>query len=99
MFIVDMTQNMISAGTQQLIVWFTQVLPQVFLFLILLNAITSLIGRRRVEHLAVRCGSNAFLRYMVLPFLAAVVLGNPMAISMGRYLPEEYKPAYFANVR
>ena len=36
MFIVDMTQNMISAGTQQLIVWFTQVLPQVFLFLILL---------------------------------------------------------------
>ena len=98
MFIVDMTQNMISAGTQQLIVWFTQVLPQVFLFLILLNAITSLIGRRRVEHLAVRCGSNAFLRYMVLPFLAAVVLGNPMAISMGRYLPEEYKPAYFASV-
>ena len=98
MFIVDMTQNMISAGTQQLIVWFTQVLPQVFLFLILLNAITSLIGRRRVEHLAVRCGSNAFLRYMVLPFLAAVVLGNPMAISIGRYLPEEYKPAYFASV-
>ena len=34
---------------------------------------------------------------MVLPFLSAVVLGNPMAISMGRYLPERYKPAYFAS--
>ena len=75
----------------------TQLLPKVFLFLILLNAVTSLIGRSRVERLAAKCGSNVFLRYLVLPFLPAVVLGNPMAISMGRYLPERYKPAYFAS--
>ena len=58
---------------------------------------TRLIGRARVEKLAARCGSNSLLRYLVLPFLSAVVLGNPMAISMGRYLPEKYKPAYFAS--
>ena len=98
MFIADGIQNMVSAGTSQLIVWVTQVLPQVFLFLILLNAITRMIGQVQVERLAQRCGSNPFLRYLVLPFLSAIVLGNPMAISMGRYLPEEYKPAFFSSV-
>ena len=98
MFIADGIQNIISAGTQQLILWISQVLPQVFLFLILLNAITRMIGQARVERLALRCGSNPFLRYLLLPFLAAIVLGNPMAVSMGRYLPEEYKPAFFASV-
>ena len=80
MFIADGIQNIISAGTQQLILWISQVLPQVFLFLILLNAITRMIGQARVERLALRCGSNPFLRYLVLPFLSAIVLGNPMAV-------------------
>ena len=97
MFLIDALQNIISAGTQQLQTWVTDLLPQVFLFLILLNAVTRLIGRARVERLAARCGSNSLLRYLVLPFLSAVVLGNPMAISMGRYLPERCKPAYFAS--
>ncbi len=98
MFIADGIQNIVSAGTQQLILWVTQILPQVFLFLILLNSITRLIGQARVERLALQCGSNPFLRYLVLPFLSAIVLGNPMAVSMGRYLPEEYKPGFFASV-
>lgn len=97
MFLIDVVQEMVNTGAQQLITWVTQLLPKIFLFLILLNALTSLIGRSRVERLAAKCGSNALLRYMVLPFLSAVVLGNPMAISMGRYLPERYKPAYFAS--
>jgi len=97
MFLIDSIQGMIEAGAQQLIQWVTQLLPKVFLFLILLNSVTRLIGRARVEKLAARCGSNSLLRYLVLPFLSAVVLGNPMAISMGRYLPEKYKPAYFAS--
>ena len=97
MILVNSIQGMTDAGAQQLLAWVTELLPKTFLFLILLNAVTGLIGRARVERLAARCGSNAFLRYMVLPFLSAVVLGNPLAISMGRYLPERYKPAYFAS--
>ena len=97
MFLIDSIQSMTEAGAQQLLTWITQLLPKVFLFLILLNGVTRLIGRARVEKLAARCGSNSLLRYLVLPFLSAVVLGNPMAISMGRYLPEKYKPAYFAS--
>ena len=97
MFFVNLFSNIIDAGTLQLVQWVTQLLPQIFLFLILLNAVTRLVGRSRVERLAVRCGSNPLLRYLVLPFFFAFILGNPMAISMGRYLPEEYKPAYFAS--
>ena len=97
MVLINSIQGIIYAGAQQLISWVTGLLPTLFLFLILLNAATSLIGRARVERLAAKCGSNPFLRYMLLPFLSAVVLGNPMAISMGRYLPERYKPAYFAS--
>ena len=83
MILINTVQDMVETGAYQLLTWVTQFLPKVFLFLILLNALTSLIGRSRVERLAARCGSNALLRYMVLPFLSAVVLGNPMAISMG----------------
>lgn len=97
MFLIDSIQGMVDAGANQLLLWITEFLPKVFLFLILLNGLTAMIGRRRVERLAAKCGSNPLLRYMVLPFLSAVVLGNPMAISMGRYLPERYKPAYFAS--
>ena len=97
MILINSIQKIVEAGAQQLISWVTGLLPELFLFLILLNAVTSLIGRARVERLAAKCGSNAILRYMLLPFLSAVVLGNPMAISMGRYLPERYKPAYFAS--
>ncbi len=98
MFLTDIIRNIITAASDQLIEWVSNMLPQVFLFLIFMNAVTRMIGRSRVERLAVRCGSNCILRYMVLPFLSAVVLGNPMAVSMGRYLPEKYKPAYFASV-
>ena len=90
MILMNIIQNIVDAGTQQLIMWITELLPKLFLFWILLNAATSLIGRSRVERLAAKCGSNALLRYMLLPFLSAIVLGNPMAISMGRYLPERY---------
>ena len=97
MVLINSIQGIIDAGARQLISWVTGLLPELFLFLILLNAVTSLIGRARVERLAAKCGANPLLRYMLFPFLSAVVLGNPMAISMGRYLPERYKPAYFAS--
>ena len=49
MFLTNLIQNIVSAGTDQLLTWMTQLLPQVFLFLIFMNAVTSMIGRARVE--------------------------------------------------
>ena len=38
---------------------------------------------------------NVFGRYLVLPVLAVMFLGNPMCYSFGRFVDEKYKPAYF----
>lgn len=35
------------------------------------------------------------VRYVVLPFLSVFFLTNPMAYTMGRFLPEKYKPAFY----
>jgi PTS system glucitol/sorbitol-specific IIC component len=32
---------------------------------------------------------------MILPFLAVFFLTNPMAYTMGRFLPERFKPAFY----
>ena len=34
---------------------------------------------------------------MVLPFVSAFMLGNPMALSMGKFMPERLKPSYYAS--
>jgi PTS system glucitol/sorbitol-specific IIC component len=35
------------------------------------------------------------LRYLALPFLAVFFLTNPMCYTMGRFLPESKKPAFY----
>jgi len=35
------------------------------------------------------------IRYVVLPFLSVFFLTNPMAYTMGKFLPEKYKPAFY----
>ena len=42
-------------------------------------------------------GGIACLIHGVLPFLSAFMLGNPMALSMGKFLPEYMKPSYYAS--
>ena len=40
MFLIESIQSMTEAGAQQLLTWITQLLPKVFLFLILLLIIS-----------------------------------------------------------
>jgi PTS system glucitol/sorbitol-specific IIC component len=58
-----------------------------------------LIGPEKIENLGVKASQPGIqwypVRYMVLPFLAVFFLTNPMAYTMGRFLPEKYKPAFY----
>lgn len=35
---------------------------------------------------------------MVLPFVAAFVLGNPASFTLGKFMPEFYKPSFYASL-
>ena len=83
-------------GGEQFVSWVTGIIPTILMLMVLMNAIIAMIGEQRVEAIGKVCTSNPLLRYLVLPFLSAFMLGNPMALSMGKFMPEFYKPSYYA---
>lgn len=87
-----------NAGGEQFVSWVTGIIPTVLMLLVLMNSIISLVGQERVEKFAALCTANPLLRYWILPFVSAFMLGNPMALSMGKFMPEYYKPSFYASV-
>lgn len=75
------------------------ILPTLVVLLTAVNALVRLIGPEKIESLgraAAQPGIQWYpVRYMVLPFVAVFMLTNPMAYTMGRFLPERYKPAFY----
>ena len=89
--------NLFTLGGEQFMNWVTGIIPTILMLLVLMNALIALIGDKRVEKIAKFSTSNPILRYAVLPFISAFMLGNPMALSMGKFMPEFYKPSYYAS--
>lgn len=77
--------------------WMINLIPMILLVMIIMNTIALCIGEKRVRSLAMKANQNILIRYMLLPFLGAIVLCNPMALSLGKYVPEKHKPSYFAS--
>ncbi|HAJ73984.1 MAG TPA: PTS glucitol/sorbitol transporter subunit IIC [Lachnospiraceae bacterium] len=99
-FIVNLASgfmNLFTLGGEQFTSWVTGIVPTITVLLVLMNAIIALAGQDRVDAIAKVCTSNVILRYAVLPWISAFMLGNPMALSMGKFMPEFYKPSYYAS--
>lgn len=88
--------NLFQSGATTFIGWMTSIVPVVLMLMVLMNAIIAIIGEERMNKLGELSAKNPLTRYMILPFLSAFMLGNPMAMSMGRFLPEYYKPSFIA---
>lgn len=77
----------------------TGIVPLLIVLLTAVNALIRLIGPERIDKFAVFASRPGIiympLRYLVLPILAVFFLTNPMAYTMGRFLPERYKPAFY----
>jgi PTS system glucitol/sorbitol-specific IIC component len=75
------------------------ILPTLIVLLTAVNALVRLIGPDKIENLGRKAAQPGLIwypvRYMVLPVLAVFFLTNPMAYTIGRFLPEAYKPAFY----
>jgi PTS system glucitol/sorbitol-specific IIC component len=77
----------------------TGIIPTLIVLLTFVNALIRWIGPERIDkvgELAARPGLQYYpVRYLLLPVLSVFFLTNPMAYTMGRFLPERYKPAFY----
>jgi glucitol/sorbitol PTS system EIIC component len=91
--------GLFQRGGETFVGLFTGIVPTLLVLLVAVNALIRLIGTHRIDGFA-RFASRpgiAYLplRYLVLPIVAVFFLTNPMAYTMGRFLPERYKPAFY----
>ena len=77
----------------------TGIVPLLIVLLTAVNALIRMIGPERIDKVGELAGREGIqyypLRYLVLPFLSVFFLTNPMAYTMGRFLPERRKPAFY----
>jgi len=88
-----------NAGGKTLVGLMSGILPTLVVLLTAVNALIRLIGPEKIETLGVKASQPGIqwypVRYMVLPFLAVFFFTNPMAYTVGRFLPEPQKPAFY----
>lgn len=91
--------GLFNAGGETFVGLVTGIVPTLIVLLTGVNALIRLIGPERIDKLgevAARPGLQYYpVRYLVLPVLSVFFLTNPMAYTMGRFLPEHYKPAFY----
>ena len=91
--------GMFQEGGKTFVGLVTGIVPTLIVLLTGVNALIKLIGPERIEGLgtwAARPGLIYYpVRYIVLPVLSVFFLTNPMAYTMGRFLPERFKPAFY----
>jgi PTS system glucitol/sorbitol-specific IIC component len=91
--------GLFNRGGETFVGLFTGIIPTLLVLLVAVNALIRLIGVERIDRFAAFASRPGLaflpLRYLVLPILAVFFLTNPMAYTMGRFLPERYKPAFY----
>lgn len=101
-FLVRLAEGFIGLfqqGGEVFVSLVTGIVPLLIILLTFVNALVALIGTDRINRVgewAARPGLVYYpIRYILLPFLSVFFLTNPMAYTMGRFLPERYKPAFY----
>lgn len=91
--------GLFEAGGKTFVALLTGIVPTLIILLTAVNALIALIGPEKIDkvgELAARPGLVYYpVRYLVFPVLSVFFLTNPMCYTMGRFLPERYKPAFY----
>jgi PTS system glucitol/sorbitol-specific IIC component len=97
--IADVFVGIFTAGADFFVALLTGIVPLVIVLLTAVNALINFIGIERVNRFAEFAGREGFvyapLRFLVLPVLAVFFLTNPACYTMGTFLPEKNKPAFY----
>lgn len=91
--------DVFKAGADTFVSLVTGIIPLLIVLLTAVNALIKFVGNERIDRFGAFCARPGILfmplRYLVLPFIAVFFLTNPMAYTMGRFLPESKKPAFY----
>ncbi len=87
--------GMFQKGGETFVGLVTGIVPLLIVLMTAVNALVRFIGPERIDKVAMVSSRFVFMRYLVLPFLAVFFLTNPMAYTLGRFLPEKQKPAFY----
>jgi glucitol/sorbitol PTS system EIIC component len=91
--------GLFQAGGEVFVGLLVGIIPTLIVLLTFVNALIHLIGPERIDKVgeyAARPGIAYYpVRYLIFPALSVFFLTNPMCYTMGRFLPERYKPAFY----
>lgn len=91
--------GLFQAGGEVFVGLVVGIIPTLIVLLTFVNALIHMIGPQRIDKLgeyAARPGLVYYpVRYLIFPALSVFFLTNPMCYTMGRFLPERYKPAFY----
>lgn len=91
--------NVFKAGAETFVGLVTGIIPLLIVLLTAVHALIRLIGVERIDKFGAFAARPGWaylpLRYLVLPVVAVFFLTNPMCYTMGRFLPESKKPAFY----
>ena len=87
--------GLFQAGADTFVGFVTGIIPLLIILLTAFYTLTNLIGQDRVQRTARFAAGNILTRYTLLPLMAVFFLTNPMAYTIGTFLEEKYKPAFY----